>query len=165
MMGFHATKMNSPNVLNEVTAEMDAGCRAAATWWATPWYSTPSAASHTNSSVTPTSSFPTHQWSCCCDALFLSHVLLFLCLYAGFPTLYLLPSLHIPFLPHSTRMFVFTEQLFCHHATWVPVKANSGEHWTSGCCLLPTHVDSDLGAKWLCDFALDARAFCSPCRN
>ncbi len=35
---------------------------------------------------------------------------------------------------------VFTEQLFCHHATWDLVKATSGDSWTTGCHLVPTHV-------------------------
>lgn len=63
------------------------------------------------------------------------------------------------------RASVCTEQLLCHHATWDPVKAASGERWTSGCCLLPTHVYLDFSAKSLCDFTLDAKAFCSACHN
>lgn len=60
---------------------------------------------------------------------------------------------------------VFTELLLCHHATWAPDKATFGERWTSDCCLVPTHVSSYFGAKSLCDFLLDAKAFCSACRN
>ena len=103
-----------------------------------------------------------------CDqvVVFLSHVPPLHCLYPGSSTLCLWPSLPIPS-SHAlhTHARVFTEQLFCHHATWDPVKPTSGERWTSGCCLVPTHVYPDFGAKTLCDFTLDAKAFCSACHN
>lgn len=63
---------------------------------------------------------------------------------------YLLLSLPIP---SSYTLYMhacaFAEQLFCHHATWDLVKVTSRELWTSGCCLVPTHVYLDFGAKSL----------------
>lgn len=127
-----------------------------------------SSSSSAASSITSSSSVSACLWSGCCDALFLWHVSLSLPSISRFfcPPPYLLLSLPFPssYALH-THACVSTEQLFCHHATWDLVTATSGERWTSGCCLVPTHVYSDLGAKSLCDFTLDAKAFCSACHN
>lgn len=130
----------------------------------TLWQSTfSSSAPRTNSSITPTSSVPTCLWSSCCEDLFLWHVSLSISRFST-PLIYCCLPLSLP--PTlSTCMLVFSLSSFCHHATWDPVKATSGERWTSGCCLVPTHVYSDFGAKSLCDFTLDAKAFCSACHN
>lgn len=92
------------------------------------------------------------------------HVLLFVCLYPGFfnpPYLFLPPP---PTL--SPCMLVFS--LSSSSVTMQPEtlsKPPVRECWTSGCCLVPTHVYPDFGAKSLCDFLLDAKAFCSACHN
>lgn len=109
-------------------------------------------------------SVPACLWSGCCKCSLPVTSRCFSVYIQVFLPPYLFLSLPIPS-SHALHMHacVFTEQLFCHHATWDPVKATSGERWTSGYCLVPTHVYSDFGAKSLCDFTLDAKAFCSAC--
>jgi len=70
------------------------------------------------------------------------------------------PTYLFPFPAHAlhTRACAFTERLF-RHAIWEAVEAARGEPWTSGCCLVPTHVPLDFGAKLPCDFTLDAKVF------